>query len=122
MKDFSMRYDSAGMGGSVSFTMPQNWKNQTVFNLGVAWKASNQLTLRAGVNVADNPIPDANVNPLFPATVKSHVTVGLGYQFSPNNEFNMSLTKAPDVKVTSGSGPDISHAQTNYQFMYTHRY
>jgi long-chain fatty acid transport protein len=122
MKDFSMRYDSAGMGGSVSFTMPQNWKNQTVFNLGVAWKASNALTLRAGVNVADNPIPDADVNPLFPATVKSHVTAGLGYQFSPNNEFNMSLTKAPDVKVASGSGVDISHSQTNYQFMYTHRY
>ena len=78
-----MRYDSAGMGGSVSFALPQNWKNQTVVNLGAAWEATPALTLRAGVNVGDNPIPDAFVNPLFPATVERHLTLGLGYRFSP---------------------------------------
>jgi long-chain fatty acid transport protein len=36
MKDFRMRYDSAGMGGSVSFALPQNWKDQTVLSLGGA--------------------------------------------------------------------------------------
>lgn len=122
MKNFSMRYDSAGMGGSVSFALPQNWKDQTVFNIGLAWRANTQLTLRAGLNLADNPIPDATVNPLFPATVKNHFTAGLGYQFSPASEFNMSLTLAPKNTVTSGGGVTISHEQTNMQLMYTHRY
>ncbi len=122
MKSFKMRYDSAQMGGSVNFTMPQNWKDQTVLNLGAAWKANEQLTLRAGLNLADNPIPDATVNFLFPATVKNHVTMGLGYKLSSAGEFNASLTLAPDTTVTGGSGVTISHKQTNLQFMYTHRF
>ncbi len=122
MKSFKMRYDSATMGGSVSFAMPQNWKDQTALSLGMAWKANEQLTLRAGVNLADNPIPDAYVNPLFPATVKSHVTLGLGYKLSETGEFNASLTVAPSETVKSGAGPAISHGQTNLQLMYSHRF
>jgi long-chain fatty acid transport protein len=81
--------------------------------------------LRAGVNLADNPIPDNFVNPLFPATVKDHVTLGLGYQVSKAGDFNMSVTMAPKVTVTNASGAapvEISHAQTNWQFMYSHRF
>jgi long-chain fatty acid transport protein len=122
MKSFQMRYDSAVMGGSVSFAMPQNWEDQTVLNLGMAWRANDKLTLRAGLNLADNPIPDTYVNPLFPATVKNHVTLGLGYKVSEAGDFNMSVTMAPKVTVTSGAGPEISHAQTNWQFMYSHRF
>lgn len=122
MKSFKMRYDSAGMGGSVNFTMNQEWNDQTVLNLGMAYKANDKLTLRAGLNLSDNPIPDTYVNPLFPATVKNHVTFGLGYAFSPVDEFNMAVTMAPKVTVTSGSGVEISHAQTNWQFLYSRRF
>lgn len=122
MKSFNMRYDSAQMGGTVNFAMPQNWKDQTVLNLGAAWKANEQLTLRAGLNLANNPIPDAYVNPLFPATVKSHVTFGMGYKTSPAGEFNASLTLAPNTTVTSGGGVTISHKQTNLQLMYSHSF
>jgi long-chain fatty acid transport protein len=122
MKDFKLRYDSAGMGGSVSFALAQDWKDQTVLNLGLAWHAMPELTLRAGLNLADNPIPDALVNPLFPATVKSHATFGLGWQFSPANEFNGALVVAPTSTVTNGDGVKVSHRQANVQFMYTHRF
>ncbi|MBP9905772.1 MAG: outer membrane protein transport protein [Rhodoferax sp.] len=122
MKSFKMRYDSAMMGGSVSFAMPQNWEDQTVLNLGLAWKANQQLTLRAGLNLADNPVPDAYVNPLFPATVKNHVTLGMGYKVSDKGEINAAVTFAPKVTVTSGAGPEISHSQTNWQFMYSHSF
>lgn len=122
MKSFKMRYDSSGMGGSVSFAMQQDWKDQTVLNLGMAWKANEVLTLRAGLNLADNPIPDTYVNPLFPATVKNHVTLGLGYKVSQAGDFNMSVAMAPKVTVTTPQGIDISHAQTNWQFMYSHRF
>jgi long-chain fatty acid transport protein len=122
MKDFKLRYDSAGMGGSVSFALPQNWKDQTVISLGTAWKTNDQLTLRAGVNISDNPIPDSTVNPLFPATVKSHYALGFGYVFSRNSEVNMSLTVAPATTVTSAAGVTISHSQQNMQFMYSYRY
>jgi len=122
MKDFKMRYDSAGIGGSVSFALPQNWKDQTVFNLGAAYAVNPQLVLRAGVNLADNPIPDTYVNPLFPATIKDHYTFGFGYAFTPAHEINASLTYAPEVSVTNGQGVTITHKQTNFQFMYTARF
>lgn len=122
MQSFRMRYDSTGMGGSVSFALPQNWDDQTVLNLGVAWRASPALTLRAGMNLADNPIPEALVNPLFPATVKNHYTLGLGYLFNPADEFNASLTVAPSSSVTNGSGVSVSHSQLNLQLMYSHRF
>ena len=124
MKDFRMRFDStaAPFDGSVSFALPQNWKDQTVTNLGVAWAATPALTVRAGVNLASNPIPDATVNPLFPATVEDHYTLGLGYKLSGAGEINASLTMAPKVTVTNGQGVTISHGQTNVQLMYSHRF
>ena len=122
MKDFRMRYDSAGMGGSVSFALPQNWKDQTVISLGGAFAISPALTLRAGYNRADNPIPEAFVNPLFPATEKTHYTLGLGWRTSPAGELNASLTVAPKSTVTNGQGVVISHKQTNLQMMYSHRF
>lgn len=122
MKDFKLRFDSAGLGGSVSFALPQNWEDQTVFNLGVAYDVNAQLTLRGGLNLADNPVPDAYVNPLFPATIEDHYTLGLGYRFSPASEFNGSFTYAPTVTVTNPQGIEISHKQVNWQFMYTHRF
>jgi long-chain fatty acid transport protein len=123
MKSFKMRYDSASAGmGFVTFAIPQNWKDQTVLNLGLAYKVNDQLTLRTGLNLADNPVPDTYVNPLFPATVRNHFTLGFGYKLSNSAEINAALTVAPTVTVTSGTGLNISHAQNNMQLMYTQRF
>lgn len=110
------------MGGSVSFALPQNWKDQTVTSLGVAYGLTADMTLRAGVNLADNPIPDAYVNPLFPATEKQHYTLGLGYRFTTSSELNVALTLAPESKVTNGQGVVVTHKQTNAQLMYSLRF
>jgi long-chain fatty acid transport protein len=122
MKDFKLRYDSAGMGGSVSFALPQNWNDQTVASVGLAYAVNGQLTLRGGYNHAKNPIPAAYVNPLFPATVETHYTMGVGYAFTPSSEFNGSLTIAPKSTVTNGQGVVVTHKQSNAQLMYSYRY
>jgi long-chain fatty acid transport protein len=122
MKNFTMRYDSAGMGGSVSFALPQNWKDQTVVSIGGAYKVNNQLTLRAGLNIADNPIPEDKVNPLFPATIKSHYTLGAGYAFDKVSSVNFSYVMAPEVSTTDANGITVKHSQSNWQLMYSHRF
>jgi long-chain fatty acid transport protein len=124
MKDFRMRFDStaAPFDGSVSFALPQNWKDQTVTNLGLAWAATPALTLRAGLNLAGNPIPDAMVNPLFPATVERHYTGGLGWRLSPASSIDASVTVAPETQVTTGTGIQVKHSQLNMQLMYSHRF
>jgi long-chain fatty acid transport protein len=125
MKGFSMRYDSATMGGNVNFTMPQNWKDQTVVALGGAYQLDDAWTLRAGYNHASNPIPDGTVNPLFPAIVKDHYTAGFGYKVSKSISIDTAISHAPTVTVINMSGQaplTISHSQTNYQVLLSYRY
>ncbi len=122
MKNFKMTYDSGGMGGSVDFTLPQEWKDQTVLQLGATFMVNEQLALRAGYNGSRNPIPDTYLNALFPAIVKDHYTFGVGYAFSKAADLNASFTYAPSVTQTSGMGITSEHSQTNWQVMYSHRF
>lgn len=126
MKEFHMTFSSTDMGGlNMDMKMPQNWKDQDVFNLGIAYRTSPALTLRAGMNLAGNPVPDNTVNPLFPAIIKDHFTVGAGYAFDKVSEVNASLAYVPKVTVTApaaSGGYSIDHSQLNWQLMYTRRF
>ena len=125
MKSFKMTYDGPVMGApgnSISFAMPQNWKDQTVFELGVAYLFTPEFTGRVGVNIANNPIPDEYLNYLFPAIEKNHYTLGAGYAISKASSVDFSFAYAPEVKVNAGSGVTTTHSQMNEQLMYSYRF
>ena len=124
MSDFTMVFTPDGMPGEeAEFKIYQDWKDQTVFSLGGAYKVNNQFTVRAGANLSNNPVPDKYVHPLFPAIIKNHYTAGFGYAFSDASAVNFSVAHAPKVTVTnSNTQTKISHAQTNWQMMYSHRF
>lgn len=124
---------AAGFAGTtLNFTYPQNWKNQDVIHAGASYAWSDALTVRGGVNLSSNPVPDGYVNYLFPATIKTHYMFGLGYRFDKVSSVDFSMTYAPKVSVTEsqtetnnlGTTPatSISHSQTNWQLMYSHRF
>lgn len=54
------------------------WQDVDVWKLGVQWRTSPQLTLRAGYNYSDSPIrpEDVTINILAPGVVKHHLTLG----------------------------------------------
>ncbi len=94
-------------------TLFQNWKDQNVFEIGAGYKFTPEFTGRIGLNIANNPIPDQFMNPLFPAIEKNHVTVGAGYMISKASSVDASFTYAPEVKadqsaskVHGGAQPD----------------
>jgi len=121
MQAFKMTYDSATLGGYVDFAMPQNWSDQTVFQLGTTYKVNDQLALRAGLSTSKNPIPDTKLNALFPAIIKDQYSLGFGYNFSKSSELNGSLTYAP--KVTQTNAPvTVDHSQTNWQILYSYHF
>ncbi|NTV96076.1 MAG: hypothetical protein HGA75_11785 [Thiobacillus sp.] len=121
MENFKMTYSNAM--GSMSFALPQNWDDQNVFQLGVAYQATPALTLRAGASVSDNPIPDSTMNFLFPAIVKNHYTLGFGYAFNPASDLNFSVQFAPEVKQTNPNmQATVSHSQTSWQLMYSNKF
>ncbi|HEY9199172.1 MAG TPA: outer membrane protein transport protein [Gammaproteobacteria bacterium] len=145
MQDFSMSFtadQSAGndlsgafgpgadlRGGTLDATLFQRWDDQTVYQIGGAYQVDKQLTLRAGYNYADNPVPDQYLNALFPAIVESHITAGFGYGFTDKQTIDFSLQHAPEVSNTNpgipASGiPAVTsrHSQTSFQFIYSYRF
>ena len=129
MKEFSMNFTADGnaLNGPFANTVMdavlyQDWDDQTVFQLGGAYQATENLTLRAGFNYADNPVPSNYLNCLFPAIIQDHYTAGFGYRFNARNSIDLSLTYAPEVSITSGYGVTVSHSQLNAQVMYSYRF
>jgi long-chain fatty acid transport protein len=90
-----------GADGGLGF----GWEDQTVYKLGVAYQYSKQLTLRAGYNHADQPIPAAETlfNMLAPATVEDHLTLGATWTLDNGSELTFSYMHAFEKKV-KGSG------------------
>ncbi|MDH5484155.1 MAG: outer membrane protein transport protein [Gammaproteobacteria bacterium] len=107
---------------AVDFEMFQKWDDQTVINIGASYQVDSALTVRGGLNLSSNPVPDAYLNPLFPATIENHLTGGVGYKIDQAQAVDFSLTYAPEVDATSGSGVAVSHSQMNWQFMYTNNF
>jgi long-chain fatty acid transport protein len=135
MKDFNMVFTADNVASNGGFagleldaTLFQKWKDQTVIQLGGAYKVNDALTVRAGFNRASNPIPDAYLNALFPAIVENHVTLGVGYAMNSASSVDFALSRASEVSATNpGNGSTVppvesTHSQLSWQVMYSHRF
>jgi long-chain fatty acid transport protein len=81
------------------------WKDIDVVKIGVAWRMSDALTLRAGYNKGDNPITPADVtfNILAPGVMKDHYTAGFTYALDKGSEISGMVMVAPRKNVTGSS-------------------
>jgi long-chain fatty acid transport protein len=125
MKDFKLTYEGPVLGApgnTIDFALPQNWKDEPVYQLGFAYKASDPLTVRWGINVGGTTIPDDYVNPLFPAIMKDHYTFGLGYAFSKTSELNLGFAYAPQNCATAASGVQSCTGGQSGQVMYSAKF
>ena len=122
--DFSATFGPGAdlRGQSMNATSFQKWNDQHVIMIGAGYKVSPEWTVRGGLNLANNPVPDKYLNPLFPAIEKNHVMLGAGYMISKASSVDASLTYAPEVKATNGQGVEVTHSQTNAQVMYSYRF
>lgn len=82
-----------GQPGGMGF----GWGNQTVYKLGVAYQATEKLTLRAGYNYAHSPIPDTALtfNLLAPATSERHYSIGMTYSVSDQMDVSAMYMRSP---------------------------
>lgn len=121
MKDFKLGF-IADNGQDLNITFNQHWKDQNVIMLGGAYRYTKALTLRAGINLANNPVPDYYMNALFPAIIRNHVMLGFGYALDNASSVDFSLTHAPQVTATNALNQTVTHSQTSWQFIYSYRY
>lgn len=129
MDSFNMSFTAANTtenggfaGKSLDAKLYQNWDDQTVYSLGASYRLNDQWTVRAGANLANNPIPSSTLNFLFPAMVKNHYSVGAGYDLSKTQSINGAFIHTPSVEQTSASGVTTTHSQINWEIVYSHRF
>ena len=81
------------------------WGDVNATKLGIQWQASSALTVRAGINVGDNPVKgrDVTFNILAPGVVTTHYTVGATYALSPTSEITAAYMVAPSNSVSGSS-------------------
>ncbi|MBU1690338.1 MAG: outer membrane protein transport protein [Gammaproteobacteria bacterium] len=131
MKDFKMEFTPAGNTGlaagfnglPMNVVFYQDWKDQHVLMLGAAYRMTDALTLRGGLNMANNTVPDTYLNALFPAIIKNHITAGFGYAINKKSHLDLAFSYAPKVTATSGvTGITTSHEQYNGQLVYSYHF
>lgn len=109
-----------GFAGGPGF----GWSDINVFKFGVQWQAMPALTLRAGLNIADNPIQsrDVSFNIVAPGVTTSHITLGGTYALSPTTELTVAYMHAPKKSVTGQSflagSETISMSQNSLGFQF----
>lgn len=91
------------------------WDDVKVWKLGVEYKMTPKMTLRAGYSRASNPIKgdltcatpencgEATFNILAPAVIKSHATLGFTHTFATGNELTVAYMHAFENDVEGAS-------------------
>ncbi len=66
------------------------WENIASIHVGAQYRANDRVSLRAGYNWSENPIPDSLsfINTPAPGIVQHHLTVGIGIR--PTRRFEVS--------------------------------
>jgi long-chain fatty acid transport protein len=98
-------------GGVLNNTLGTNngagfgWEDITVFKLGVSHEVNPNLTVRAGWNHGDQPIPASQTffNLLAPGVMEDHITLGATWKLGKNEEMSGMFMHALNNKV-NGSG------------------
>jgi long-chain fatty acid transport protein len=78
------------------------WHDVDVVSLGVEWRATKDLTLRAGYSHNTDPITSADVmlNILAPGVITDHISAGATYTLNKNNSIDFAAVYAPEQSVS----------------------
>ena len=83
------------------------WSNVNVIAVGGEWRATPQLTLRAGFEFNNSPVhgADATHALIAPAVTTSQFSAGLSYRVTPNSSIELAGYYCPKGTV---SGPEVT--------------
>lgn len=85
-----------------------DWQDQWIYAVGADWRATNRLTLRAGYNYGEDPVPDATLTPLFPATTTRHASLGFAW-LAGNRVYDFGIERAfPKDQTNNNLDPRVN--------------
>ncbi|HUX83401.1 MAG TPA: outer membrane protein transport protein [Halothiobacillus sp.] len=92
------------------------WQNINAYKLGVSYAYDTSLTLRAGLNHCDQPIPNNQtlLNIVAPAVVQNHLSLGATWILANKSELSVAYVHAFSQTVNgSGSIPNTGFGGGN---------
>ncbi|MEW6681825.1 MAG: outer membrane protein transport protein [Nitrospirota bacterium] len=114
--------DNAAAPATVRVTQDQNWRDQYVLALGLAYAPTERAMIRAGYNYGRNPVPAETMNPLLAPIGEHHVTFGGGYQMGAKWRIDGGVEYAfkNEVTYTNPNLPFGPDAKESYEFTSVH--
>jgi long-chain fatty acid transport protein len=91
------------------------WQSINTYKLGMSYAYDPSLTLRAGLNHCDQPIPnkEAFLNMLAPGIVQDHLSLGATWKLANKSELSVAYIHAFKKTVTGpGMGPTATSSLT----------
>lgn len=86
--------------------IPQNWKDTWTFGLGADWKATRELTLRAGYIFLQSPVPEETLAPTLPDADRHVMSVGAGFHRGANRlDIAYAYSLIADRDVNNNQNP-----------------
>lgn len=126
MKDINVGFVTDS-GQTLDIQLPQNYQDQTILALGVAYQTGN-WTLRGGARLATQALRSETLLAVIPATPKKHISAGFTYAFSKENSLDLAYSHAFEESMANASLPNTAdsilttHSQNNVTIGYTHRF
>jgi long-chain fatty acid transport protein len=107
---------STGLKDSVT---DENWQDTWFYSLGLAWKATDKLTLRTGVAYDQSAVKDEFRTPRIPDGDRTWLSAGVGYAFTKTFAMDFAYThifvkdgvmelKAIPAGYTAANSPNIT--------------
>lgn len=127
MKDIKVAFNANG-GGDVNILLPQNYDDQNILALGVAYQYSDSLTLRAGLRIANQALPANTLFAVIPATPRKHISAGVGYALSKQSKLDFAWSHAMEETTDNASQPNtsapiqVSHSQNSATLNYSYSF
>ncbi len=86
-EELRIQYDQGSQGDTVQ---DESWEDTFRYALGVHYRHSEQLLLRAGIAYDETPIPDPeHRTPRIPGNDRTWVALGLSYRATPQLSFDL---------------------------------
>ncbi len=85
--ELRIEYDSGKQGDTVQ---PEEWEDSLRYAIGVQFRHSDQIELRAGLALDETPIPGAERRtPRIPGNDRTWLALGMNYRVSPQLSFDL---------------------------------
>jgi long-chain fatty acid transport protein len=104
----------------VNLRQDTDWHDQYVIAIGTAWELMRDvLAVRAGYNLANNPIPSRTFSPAIQVPFEHHVSAGVGYRAGRHLEVDTAFVYAFEKKVRYTNpelpfGPNATEAPSGF--------